>query len=62
MSEKPVVIYVTSEFRAKIKTLKKELTYEKFLDDLIKKNGLSSPQLKPNAKNTAADKNGSSLS
>jgi len=32
MSEKVVAIYVTRQFRNKIKTKKRELTYEKFID------------------------------
>ncbi len=35
MPERDVPINVTREFRDKIKTLKRELTYEQFLDNLI---------------------------
>ena len=37
MSEKVVVIYVSRQFRDKIKAKKHELTYEKYLDNLIRK-------------------------
>ena len=37
MSEKVVVIYVSREFRDKIKAKKRELTYEQFLNNLLKK-------------------------
>jgi hypothetical protein len=38
MSLRPTYIPLTKEFRDKIKTLKRELTYEEFLSELIKKN------------------------
>ena len=48
MSEKPVVIYVTREFRTKIKKLKHELTYEEFLRNLIKNSVIKpSPSIEP---------------
>lgn len=37
MSEKVVVIYVSRQFRDKIKAQKRELTYEQFLNNLLKK-------------------------
>ena len=42
MSEKPVVIYVSRDFRSKIKQMKRELSYEQFLENLIKKQEFSS--------------------
>jgi len=38
MSQRPTYIPLTKEFRDKIKTLKRELTYEEFLSELLKKN------------------------
>jgi len=37
MPEKAVALLISSELRAKIKKLKHELTYEQFLNNLIKK-------------------------
>jgi len=37
MSQRPTYIPLSKEFRNTIKTLKRELTYEEFLSDLIKK-------------------------
>lgn len=45
MSEKVVAIYVTRQFRDKIKTKKRELTYEKFIDNLLKKIEGFNPQV-----------------
>lgn len=45
MTERLVMINVTKEFRDKIKTLKREQTYEKFLDNLLDNSkGKNSPQ------------------
>jgi len=41
MSEKVVVIYVSRQFRDKIKAKKCELTYEKFLDNLLENSGVT---------------------
>ena len=49
MSIRPATMYVTHELRAKIKALKRELTYDEFLQNLIKKVDSSSPKPKPNA-------------
>lgn len=45
MSEKVVVIYVSRQFRDKIKAKKHELTYEKFLDNLLKNTEGFNPQV-----------------
>ena len=50
MSEKPVVIYVSRDFRNKVKQLKHELTYEVFFDNLLEKED-GSASAKPNQKN-----------
>ncbi|MCE9651857.1 MAG: hypothetical protein K8Q89_02185 [Nitrosarchaeum sp.] len=55
MSEKLVVIYVTSEFRAKIKSLKRELTYQRFLDNLIEN---SEGKIPPSQETTSLPKKG----
>lgn len=44
MTERNVVIYVTKELRNTIKTLKKELSYEHFISELVKKIPESSTQ------------------
>ena len=38
MTEKTVIIWVTRDFRSKIKAVKRELTYEQYFSKLIKKN------------------------
>lgn len=50
MSEKPVVIYVSRDFRTKIKEMKRELSYEQFLVNLIEKKEGSSTQSDPGGK------------
>lgn len=45
MSERVVVIYVSRDFRDKIKAKKHELTYEKFLDNLLKNTEGFNPQV-----------------
>ena len=45
MPERPVMINVTPGFRAKIKALKRELTYEEYFENLLK-NGEKIPQIK----------------
>jgi hypothetical protein len=35
MSERLVVIYVDRDFRDKVKSLKKELTYQQYFDNLL---------------------------
>ena len=45
MSIRPVMINVTAEFRHKIKTLKRELTYEQYFNYLLENTeGKESPQ------------------
>lgn len=45
MSERVVVIYVSRNFRDKVKTLKKEKSYENFLNELlIQKKERTSPK------------------
>ncbi len=39
MSEKVVAIYVSRQFRDKIKVEKRELTYEQYLDNQLKSEG-----------------------
>lgn len=46
MPERQVIINVSQEFRAKVKALKKEKTYEEFLDNLIKNSEGIIPQNK----------------
>ena len=45
MPERAVMINVTPEFRAKIKALKRELTYEQYFENLLK-NGEKFPRAK----------------
>ena len=49
------MINVTLEFRNKIKALKKELTYEQFLDNLIGKKSGNSPIAKNHPRMTKGD-------
>lgn len=46
MPERSVMINVTPEFRAKIKELKRELTYQEYFDNLLKISEGKSPQSK----------------
>ena len=55
MPQRTVMINVTLEFRNKIKALKKELTYEQFLDNLIGKKSGNSPIAKNHPRMTKGD-------
>ena len=44
MYERQVIINVSKELRNTIKTLKRELTYDEFLSELIKRNPESAPR------------------
>ncbi len=47
MSQRPVMINVSAEFRHKIKALKRELTYEEYFNYLLENSkGKESPQSK----------------
>lgn len=56
MSERPVEIPVSKKLRDRIKILKRELTYEEFFVNLIKKNGevVASPTAKTRPKMTTS--------
>ena len=47
MSEKVVAIYVSRQFRDKIKAEKRELTYEQYLDNQLKSEGRNPQPKKP---------------
>lgn len=56
MSERGVIINVTSEFRAKIKALKHELTYEQYFTNLLEKERSPEDQSSPLAQITKPTK------
>lgn len=60
MSEKVVVIYVSREFRNKIKAEKHELTYEQYFKNLIKKNPESLNLIQSGSQDSKSSKKGGS--